>query len=105
DSSSFADERGLIVCHNDPAAWNLVIGRERWAFIDWDVAGPRPPIWDVAYCAIGAVPIAADASHAGWPGAVPVRARLAALADGYGLSVDDARRLPDVIVSRIASSY
>src|SRR5207248_1898170 len=105
DAMQFAGERGVTVCHNDPAAWNLVIGERRWAFIDWDVAGPRPPIWDVAYCAIGVIPIGPDATHAGWPAPVPVAARLAALAEGYRLGEDDRTRLPEVIVARINSSY
>ena len=25
DALPFIDDRGLIVCHNDPAAWNLVV--------------------------------------------------------------------------------
>src|SRR5205814_9902300 len=102
-----ACERGVIVCHNDAAAWNLVIGERRWAFIDWDVAGPRPSIWDIAYCAIGVIPIGPDATGAGWPAGepVPVEARLAALADGYGMSAAERAVLPDVIVTRINSSY
>jgi hypothetical protein len=105
DAMPHADERGLIVCHNDPTAWNLVIGDERWAFIDWDAAGPRPVIWDVAYCAIGVIPISPDAAAAGWPGPVPVTERLTALAAGYQLEPHDRQRLPGVIVARIRSSY
>jgi aminoglycoside phosphotransferase (APT) family kinase protein len=98
DAMPFVDARGVIICHNDPAAWNIVVNPQRVAFIDWDVAGPRPPIWDVAYCAVGVVPIAPAA-------AVDVVPRLRALADGYDLSGSDRRRLPHVIVARIASSY
>jgi len=105
DALPFLDEQGLIVCHNDPGAWNLVVGPDRWAFIDWDAAGPRPPVWDVAYCAVGTVPIAPSAAGAGWPDGAPVPQRLRALARGYGLSSAATRRLPEVIVARIASSY
>jgi Ser/Thr protein kinase RdoA (MazF antagonist) len=105
DAVPYLDDRGLIVCHNDPAAWNLVIGPSRWAFVDWDAAGPRPPIWDVAYCAAGIVPITPTATHAGWTQAVPVVPRLRALAGGYGLSNEDLARLPEIIVARIRSSY
>lgn len=105
DSEPFVDDRGVIVCHNDPAAWNLVIGRERWALVDWDAAGPRPPIWDVAYCAMGVVPIASDVTSAGWEEPPPYLPRLQALADGYGLTVSERLRLPEVIVARIRSSY
>jgi Ser/Thr protein kinase RdoA (MazF antagonist) len=93
-----------IVCHNDVAGWNLVVGKDRWAFIDWDAAGPRPPIWDVAYAAAWIVPIGADTDALGWTAAPDVQARLAALADGYGLDAADRARLPDVIVARIRSS-
>jgi aminoglycoside phosphotransferase (APT) family kinase protein len=105
DALVHADERGLIICHNDATAWNLVIGDQRWAFIDWDAAGPRPPIWDVAYCAIGVIPISPDTAAAGWPGPVPVVERLTALAGGYQLANHDRQRLPEVIVARIRSSY
>jgi Phosphotransferase enzyme family len=104
DAEPFTDERGLIVCHNDPAPWNLVVGTDRWAFIDWDTAGPRPPIWDVAYCAVGVVPIG-DATHAGWDEPPPVARRFRALADGYDLSMTDRARLADAITARLRSSY
>jgi hypothetical protein len=103
DGRPFADDRGFIVCHNDPAAWNLVVGEERWAFIDWDAAGPRPPIWDVAYCAASVIPVWPDSGRAGWT--EPVARRLSALADGYGLSRPDLERLPHVMAARLRSSY
>jgi Phosphotransferase enzyme family len=105
DAAAHADERGLIICHNDPTAWNLVINDERWAFIDWDAAGPRPAIWDVAYCALGVIPISPDTVKLGWPGPVPMDERLSALAAGYLLESRDRKRLPQVIVARIRSSY
>jgi Ser/Thr protein kinase RdoA (MazF antagonist) len=105
DADPFVDDRGVIVCHNDPAAWNLVVAEDRLAFIDWDVIGLRPPIWDVAYCAISVVPIREEAVGLGWDQPVPIVERLRALADGYGLGDADRARLPDVIVARIASSY
>ena len=104
DSDAWVGPTGKIICHNDPAAWNLVIGPDRWAFIDWDVAGPRPYIWDVAYAAIGIIPITPDASHQGWTQSPPCGSRLRALAEGYGLDDQDRARLPQVIVARIRSS-
>lgn len=105
DAIDFVDERGVIICHNDPAPWNLVIGDERWVFIDWDFAGPRPFIWDIAYAAIGTVPIARDASWLGWREPVPIVSRMRGLIDGYGLEDRDRDRLVDVVVARIRSSY
>jgi len=105
DSEAWVDEAGKIICHNDPAAWNLVIGPDRWAFIDWDVAGPRPFIWDVAYTAIGIAPINPDAGHQGWTQPPLIGPRLRGLADGYGLGTRDRVRLPDVLVARVRSSF
>src|SRR5262249_21568576 len=89
DALPFVNGRGLLVCHDDPAAWTLVIGPHRWAFIDWDAAGPRPPIWDVAYCAAGIVPISSTPAQLGWTEPVPVVPRLRALAGGYGLESEE----------------
>jgi hypothetical protein len=105
EASAFVDERGVIVCHNDPAAWNLVLGDRRWAFIDWDFAGPRPFIWDVAYAVVGILPIAPDASGLGWDEPVPFVPRLRTLTDGYGLEDRDKERLLDVVIARIGSVY
>ena len=74
-----------IVCHNDCAAWNLVLGATRWAFIDWDTAGPRPRVWDVAYAVVGMVLV--DASAA-------IRRRVDVLATSYGLDAAERARLP-----------
>jgi hypothetical protein len=104
EALQFVDERGTIICHNDPTAWNLVIGPQRWAFIDWDFAGPRPFIWDVAYTLIGLLPVARDPSGLGWRGNVPIGERLRAFVDGYDLSETDRDRLVDVLVARIESS-
>lgn len=105
DASGFVDERGTIICHNDPAAWNLVLSDDRWVLIDWDFAGPRPFIWDVAYAVIGLVPVAPDASGLGWQAPVPFVRRLNAFANGYRLEDRDRIRLVDVVVARTRSSY
>jgi hypothetical protein len=105
DSMAFAVDGRAIICHNDPAAWNLVIGRSRWAFIDWDAAGPRPPVWDLAYCAASTIPLRPDPDQLGWSEPVPVVERLIALSDGYRLLRAELESLPRVIEARIESSY
>lgn len=66
------------ICYHDLALWNLVTGADRWAFIDWDGAGPGSRLWDLAYAVKGFVPL----EDGGDPAADGPR--LAALADGYG---------------------
>lgn len=104
DAIAALGSEGQIVCHNDPGVWNLVVG-ERWAFVDWDTAGPRPPMWDVAYTAISVVPVTPEHESLGWTEPPPYVDRLRALADGYGLDDAERARLPEVIVARVASSY
>ncbi|WP_372696948.1 hypothetical protein [Arthrobacter sp. JSM 101049] len=39
-SVEIAPDRDDLICHHDPAPWNLVCGDGTWVFIDWDGAGP-----------------------------------------------------------------
>jgi len=92
------DANDLIV-HHDLAPWNLVCGRDRWVFIDFDAAGPGSRLWDLAYAAHGFVPLSP-------PTPVAVAAeRLAALADGYGLDEAGRHGLADRLVPRIRGMY
>ncbi|GAA3637633.1 phosphotransferase [Microlunatus ginsengisoli] len=80
-------DREDLICHHDLAPWNLVLGEDRWVFIDWDGAGPASRLWDLGYAAHGFVPL-----HAGGDPAVD-GPRLQALAEGYGLDPDQRAAL------------
>lgn len=88
-----------LVIHHDLGPWNLVRGRSRWAFIDWDNSGPGSRLWDLAYAAHGFVPLdpATPAAVAG--------ERLAALLDGYALAEPDRDRLLGLLPRRAAGMH
>lgn len=64
-----------IIAHHDLTPWNLVIGADQWAFIDWDTAAPGSRLWDLAYALHGFVPLRASpalraampSGGCGWP--------------------------------------
>lgn len=47
-----------VLCHNDFAIYNLIFNQERpVGIIDFDVAGPGPRLWDIAYTLYTCVPL------------------------------------------------
>jgi aminoglycoside phosphotransferase (APT) family kinase protein len=97
---------GEVICHNDLSPDNTIYhptGTPR-AFIDWDLAAPSPPIWDLAWAAYRFVPLYDDATcqRLGYP--IPSRPhRLRLLCDTYG--IDDPQLLLHTVCERIRVLY
>lgn len=92
-------DRPDLLCHNDLAAWNLIIDGDRLVFIDWDGAGPSTRLWDLAYAAISfgrLVPTEAPEASA---------RRLAAFLDGYDADGDLRAALPRTMARRARAMH
>lgn len=93
-----------VICHGDVAPYNLAYqGEAPIGLIDFDVAGPGPRIWDIAYAAYRLVPLASDASCRafGFPELPDRPGRLARFVKAYGLN--DATGLLETAAVRIAA--
>lgn len=92
-------EGGTTLCHNDVCPDNVVFRDGRAAaLIDFDLAAPGRPLWDLAMSARYWVPMLDPASAAGfYPSGLDAPARLRILADGYGLPAGDRAALPGVV--------
>lgn len=96
---------GEIVCHNDFAPYNAVFSSGRvTGVIDWDVAGPATPAWDLAFCTWQWVPLHHPqlAASLGGPDETAQAKRVRLLCDSYGHT--DAAELLRLVERRVDAS-
>lgn len=96
---------GPVLCHNDVCPENVVFrDGEAVALIDFDLAAPGRPLWDVATVARYWVPMLDPVSAAvQYPGGLHQTRRLRLLADAYGLTPAERAELPAVIEQATAA--
>ncbi|MEV0580851.1 aminoglycoside phosphotransferase family protein [Streptomyces sp. NBC_01463] len=96
---------GTVLCHNDVCPENVVFRDGRaTALIDFDLAAPGRPVWDVAMTALYWVPVRdPESTAAQYPAGLDTAGRLRILADSYGLSRRERAELPGVIEEATAS--
>ena len=97
--ADWADPRGTgVVCHNDVFPENVVFrDGVPVAFIDFDMAAPGRPWWDVAIAAHEWCPLKADSANG-------VR-RFGVLARAYGIAPADADVFVDVVVEELHHAH
>jgi hypothetical protein len=81
--------RWEVICHSDFASYNIVYRHGMpVGLIDFDVAGPGPKLWDIAYAAFRLVPLSSNANCRGFGFAEPPDRikRLVLFLDAYGLA-------------------
>lgn len=79
-----------VICHGDFAPWNMVWrGDQPVGIIDWDMAGPHPPLYDIVYALEFTTPFRGDEECLRWlayPEAPDRRRRMEIFAEAYGLA-------------------
>ncbi|MFE7765198.1 hypothetical protein [Streptomyces sp. NPDC057438] len=79
----------------------MVADESRWAFIDWDTAGPGSRLRDVAYAMHGFIPLSA---HPDWQRG-DAGDQLRVFANAYGLDEAERRRLVPLLGRRRRSIH
>ncbi|MFE9809348.1 phosphotransferase [Streptomyces sp. NPDC005227] len=92
-------EGGTMLCHNDVCPENVVFrDGHAAALIDFDLAAPGRPLWDLAMAARYWIPMVDPVSAAAFhPSGLVAPDRLRILADSYGLSSRERVELPGAV--------
>jgi hypothetical protein len=94
---------GPVICHNDGFPENVVFrDGVAVALIDFDMAGPGRPLWDLAIATQEWLPLHAPSTRRDHPAGLASVERLGHLARAYGVSAEDAVALVDSIVEERA---
>jgi hypothetical protein len=96
-----------VVCHDDLSPRNTVFREGRQvAFLDWDLAAPAPPVWDLAQAAWQFVPLSDERGchRYGWSQPPDRASRLRILCDGYGLLREDRVEFSGVVTERMEAT-
>ena len=98
-ASDWADPlAGRVICHNDLFPENVVFRDGRViALIDFDMAAPGRPLWDVAIAAQEWAPLSAPDARRDHPRHLDRIARLRRFARAYGVEPDRAYELVELI--------
>lgn len=98
-----------VLCHNDFAVYNIIFNKGKPAgIIDFDVAGPGPRLWDVAYTLYTCVPLSRyKLTETGGEkvyydllkDAEPTKQRIKAFFEAYGEKV--AENLLEMVILRL----
>lgn len=103
-STQWADPRGgAVICHNDLFPENVVFREGRVvALIDFAMAGPGRPLWDLAIAAEMWAPLGDPDRRDQHPPELDGIARFGVLTRAYGLDPDQAPELVDVTLEERA---
>jgi aminoglycoside phosphotransferase (APT) family kinase protein len=103
-STEWADPvGGSVICHNDLYPENVVFQAGRVvALIDFAMAAPGRPLWDVAIAAETWGPLGDSDRRDQHPVTLDGIARLGVLARAYGLAPERAEQLVDVVIQERA---
>jgi hypothetical protein len=89
---------GPVICHNDGFPENVVFRDGiAVALVDFDMAAPGRPLWDVAIATQEWLPQHAPATRRDHSGDLDLVARFGLLAHAYGVAPADAETLVDLV--------